>query len=92
MIDIAYILFLALLAGAIACALWRLLRGPTVADRVNAADVIALCCIGFAIGHAWKREDPVWLDVALVAGLVLFVGTTAISLFLPPANLSRSDS
>lgn len=91
-VNIAHTIFLAFLGGALVCALYRLLKGPTIADRVNAADVVALCCIGFAIGQGWRAADAIWLDVALVAGLVLFVGTTAVSLYLPGGNLSKSDS
>lgn len=91
MIEIAYAIFVVLVSGAIACGVVRLWRGPTVADRLNAADVIALCGIGLVIGHGWIREDSLWLDVAMVAGIVLFVGTAAVSLFLDPEHLSSSD-
>ncbi len=92
MMEIAYTLFCLLVAAAMGCALWRLRRGPSIADRLNAADVIALCVVGLAVGHGWYRGDSLWLDLAMVAGLVLFVGTTAVSLFLDPEDLSESDS
>lgn len=93
MIDIAFYLFNACLFASITCGLVRLWQGPTVADRLNAADVIALCCVGLAVGHGWYRGDALWLDVAMTAGLVLFVGTTAVSVFLDPKHLaSRDDS
>jgi multisubunit Na+/H+ antiporter MnhF subunit len=91
MIEIAHLLFTICLFIAIACAGLRLWRGPTLADRLNAADVIALCAIGLALGHGWLSRDTLWLDVAMVAGLVLYVGTTGVSLFLSPAHLSRND-
>lgn len=90
-IGIAYNLFLLLVGAAIACSLYRLWLGPTVADRINAADVVALCCIGIALGHGWKNGEPLWLDVAMVAALVLFVGTTALSIFLSSESLSDRD-
>ncbi len=92
MIDTAYQIFLILVGGALACSLWRLWKGPTIADRINAADVIALGCVGLAIGHGWKNGDPIWLDIAMVAGLVLFVGTTAVSVFINPSDLTQTDS
>ncbi len=91
MIATAYLLFCIFVAGAIGGALWRLWRGPTVADRINAADVIAICCVGLAVGHGWQQGDGIWLDLAMVAGLVLFVGTTAVSLFIDPEHLSQSE-
>jgi len=92
MIDLAYQLYLVLLAGCLTCCLWRLWKGPTTADRLNAADVAALCSVGLAVGHGWKQGDALWLDIAMVAGLVLFVGTTAVSLFLNPGDLTDSES
>ena len=90
-LSIAYSLFVLLVAAAIGCCLWRLWKGPSIADRINAADVVALSVVGLAIGHGWWRGDALWLDVAMVAGLVLFVGTTAVSLFIAPEHLSDPD-
>lgn len=90
-VAVAFHLFVLLVAGAIGCSLWRLWKGPTIADRINAADVVALCVVGLAMGHGWWRGDALWLDVAMVAGLVLFVGTTAVSLFIAPEHLSDPD-
>ncbi len=91
MIDFAYHLYCLFVGGAIVCALCRLWRGPTLADRINAADVIALCCVGLAVGHGWRQDDGLWLDLAMVAGLVLFVGTTAVALFIDPEDLSNPE-
>ncbi|MEM6280139.1 MAG: monovalent cation/H+ antiporter complex subunit F [Verrucomicrobiota bacterium] len=92
MIEIAYLIFCLFLYASIVCGLVRIWRGPTVADRINAADVVALCGIGLALGHGWVRGDGLWLDVAMVAGLVLFVGTSAVSLFLDPKHLSGEEN
>lgn len=91
MIDVAYNIFLVFTGGAILAAFIRLLRGPSIADRINAADVIAICCVGIAAGHGWYRGEGLWLDVAMVAGMVLFVGTTAVALFIAPEALRGSD-
>ncbi|MEM9478686.1 MAG: monovalent cation/H+ antiporter complex subunit F [Verrucomicrobiota bacterium] len=91
MIEIAYHIFTALIAASVLCCLWRLWKGPSLADRINAADVIALACIGLAVGYGWKNGDALWLDFAMVAGLVLFVGTTALSLYLDPNDLGESE-
>lgn len=92
MIEIAYFIFTVCLYTSILCSLVRIWKGPTVADRINAADVVALCGIGLALGHGWMRGDALWLDVAMVAGLVLFVGTSAVSLFLDPKHLSSKEN
>jgi multicomponent Na+:H+ antiporter subunit F len=91
MVDVAFYIFLILLAAAMALAFVRLLRGPSIADRINAADVIAICGVGLALGHGWRHGDGLWLDVAVVAGLVLFVGTTAVAIFIDPEALAAND-
>jgi len=90
-VELAYYIFLTLVGAAIFCSLYRLWQGPTIADRINAADVIALCCLGIALGHGWKNGEDLWLDVAMVAALVLFVGTTALSVFISSESLSDRD-
>ena len=91
-VEIAYVIFCLCLYVSLVCGFVRIWRGPTVADRINAADVVALCGIGLALGHGWYRGDGLWLDVAMVAGLVLFVGTSAVSLFLDPEHLSGEEN
>jgi len=88
MLEVAYHIYLVFIAVAVGSSLLRLFRGPTVADRLNAADVMALCCVGLTVGHGWMMGQELWLDIAMVAGLVLFVGTTAVSVFLNPKHLS----
>ena len=91
MIEITYHIFLLFITLSLGCCLWRLVRGPTLADRINAADIIALGCVALAVAHGWVRGDAIWLDVAVVAGLVLFVGTTAVSLYLNPNQVTDAE-
>ena len=73
---------LAALALAAVLALVRLIRGPSLPDRVVALDLIAV--IGVAIcglaALAWKLT--VFLDVALLLALISFVGTVAFARYL----------
>jgi len=91
MIELTYSIFLVFIAASFGCCLWRLVRGPTVADRLNAADVIALSSVALAVAHGWKGGATIWLDIAVVAGLVLFVGTTAVSLYLNPNEVTDPE-
>ncbi len=62
---------------ALVLAAVRLVRGPSLADRVVALDVIAV--LGAALTAVWaiRYEQPVFLDVTVVLALVSFVGTVA---------------
>lgn len=73
---------LAILGASLLVALVRLLRGPGLADRVVALDLIGTVAIGLIASAAVVAEAPVLLDVALVVALVMFLGTVAFARYL----------
>ncbi len=76
------------LALSLLLALGRLLRGPTLADRVIALDLIGFIAVG-AIGvFAMAASLPSLIAVAIVAALILFLGTAAFAIYLQ----RRSDA
>lgn len=81
-LDAAVMLAVVGLVAATACALARLLRGPSLLDRVVALDVIAVLVVGFTIVTAIHMEQPALVDAALVIALVAFVGTIAFARFI----------
>ncbi len=74
-VDVA----LVLLAIAIAIAFARLARGPSLADRVVALDVIAATIVAAAVLFAIRTGLAVFVDVALAIALVMFLGTVALA-------------
>ena len=76
--NIAYVLiFFSIVFGII-----RLVIGPETVDRVVAIDlltIIAIAVIGL-LAHAAGRY--IYLDVALVYGLLSFLGVLAVARFL----------
>ncbi len=80
----ALILFIlhVLLAVAICATAIRLLRGPTLANRVAALDLLAVLGVGVAAIHVLATDQAMLLDVALAVGLVSFVGTAAFALLI----------
>lgn len=78
MIEIAYII----LAVAAALFLVRLVVGPTVPDRVIAADglLIAVVC-GILVGAA-DLNAPADLDTVLVVALIAFIATGVLARFV----------
>ena len=57
----------------------RLLMGPTTADRLVAADTLAVISTAGIVVLAAVFDNPVYLDVALVYGTLAFVGTVALA-------------
>lgn len=82
MMDLATNIASAILLAAVALALFRVVRGPTVADRVLGLDTTTLLIIGlvgvFAIRSGW----PLYVDIAVALALVGFVSTAAFARYL----------
>lgn len=53
----------------------RLIRGPSLPDRVVALDLIGLFAVGFVAAYDTAAEQLVLLDAAIVIALVSFLGT-----------------
>jgi multicomponent Na+:H+ antiporter subunit F len=66
---------LALVGAAVLLAFVRLVRGPDLANRVVAVDLLSALGVGVAGVAAVAADDPVYLDVALVLALIAFLGT-----------------
>lgn len=79
MIEPATVLPLGILGLAVLLALWRLASGPTAPDRVVAADTIAVITTAAIVLLAAAFGSGLYLDVALVYGVLAFVGVVAIA-------------
>jgi multicomponent Na+:H+ antiporter subunit F len=77
MLNFVMPLTLALLALAAIFSLARVLRGPTVPDRVISLDLIGVLIVGLTVVTAAATGEHAFLDVAMVIALVSFVGTVA---------------
>jgi multicomponent Na+:H+ antiporter subunit F len=69
-----------LLVVGIALATFRLVRGPGLANRVVALDVIAVLGAALTASFAIQFHQRVFLDVTIILALVSFVGTVAFAL------------
>lgn len=79
---IALDLMLAALGVAFGLAMVRVLRGPTIADRAIAGDVALYSVIGAVALLALRQDAPQFLDVVLVATLLGFLASVALSLLI----------
>lgn len=60
----------------------RLVRGPSLPDRVVALDLMSLLAIGFIAAYAIATDQPVFLDIASILALISFLGTVAFAYYL----------
>jgi multicomponent Na+:H+ antiporter subunit F len=70
---------LAMLAAAACLTFIRLLKGPTLPDRVVAIDLIGVLMVCILVVAAAATEQQAFLDVGIVVALISFVGTVAYS-------------
>lgn len=75
-------LTLGLLLFGMGFAFLRMIRGPSLADRVVALEYITVLTVAFAAVYAIETEHPAFLDVAVALALALFLATVAFARYL----------
>lgn len=67
----------------------RLLRGPSLPDRVIALDMMATLSIGVVAVYALATGQPALLDVALLLALLAFLGTVGFAYYIERRKKSQ---
>ena len=70
------------LAMAMACAAFRLLRGPRAQDRILGLDTLYVNAMLLLLTVGIRSGETFYFDVALVIALLGFVATVALAKFL----------
>jgi len=78
----ALFIALALLCLSFFLAVVRVVRGPTLPDRVLALDMLVAAAIGFIAVIGIKTDYVLYLDIAIALGLVGFLATVAFARFI----------
>ncbi len=71
-----------LLSASILAALVRVLRGPSLPDRVVALDLVAYLAMGFLATYSVLVGQETYIDAALVLGILAFLGTVAVARYI----------
>ena len=82
---VLYIAF-AFLMTAMVITLVRLLKGPSVNDRIAAMDLIASIIMGVILVYSVFINNAMYFDVPLIISLISFIGTIAVSTYLKQKN------
>ena len=67
---------------AMLLALWRLLRGPTVPDRILALDTLSVTAIAELMLFGMYINSAVYFEAALVIAMLGFCSTVVLSKFV----------
>lgn len=82
MIDHAVLFGFGCLSLALALNLWRLLRGPTIGDRIAALDTMVINAIAAVVLFGIARDDQSFFEAAILLAMVGFIGTVAYCKFV----------
>jgi multicomponent Na+:H+ antiporter subunit F len=86
-LDAAFIMVML----AVVLAFFRLIKGPTLADRVVALDLMTVLIVAFCGLFALDSGVTAFLDVAIVLALIGFLATVALARFIERRVLRRAD-
>lgn len=67
---------------ALVISFFRLIAGPTGADRAVALDAMTIISVSLIAFLAYYFRKAIYLDVAMVYGLVSFIGVLALARYL----------
>ena len=82
MTEITVIITAMLIFFSIVFGIIRLVIGPDTVDRVVAIDLLTIVTIALIALLAHQAERYIYLDVALVSGLLSFLGVLAVARYL----------
>jgi multicomponent Na+:H+ antiporter subunit F len=78
----ALVLTSLMLTVATILAFVRLVRGPSLPDRVVALDLITILVVAIVATYDIATDQPVLFDAAIVLALVAFLGTVAFARYV----------
>ncbi len=81
-VTIGALIAMGFIIAALVLAFGRLVGGPTTLDRVVALDLIGLLAMGFILAFTILSGRDVFLDVAVIMALIIFLGTVAFARYL----------
>jgi multicomponent Na+:H+ antiporter subunit F len=81
-LSAAIVLVACMLATALFLAFARLVRGPSIPDRVLALDLLSTLVVGVVAVYTIASRETVFLDAAIVLSLIAFLGTVAFARYI----------
>ena len=80
--NVVFIVAFAMLLAALVLAFVRLMRGPSINDRIAAMDLIAAVVMGFILVYSILINKSIYFDIPVIISLISFIGTVAVSTYL----------
>jgi multicomponent Na+:H+ antiporter subunit F len=86
-LEVAILLSLVILTVSFLLIAWRIIIGPSLADRIMALDMLVAVGLGFIAVIGVKTGFYLYIDIAIALGLIGFLATVAFARFV----LSHGD-
>ncbi|WP_054955339.1 Na(+)/H(+) antiporter subunit F1 [Paenibacillus dakarensis] len=92
MLNTMLIISLAILSLAILGCLYRLIKGPSMNDRIMSLDTIGIILLSMIAVLSMLFRTEVYLDIILLIGILTFIGTTALARYIERGDvIERSN-
>ncbi len=91
-LEICITVSFGLLWLSVLIALVRMVKGPTVMDRLLSYDCVAVAIVGLMVVLSTGWETDLYLDMILIFSLVGFVSTVAFTIYLGRRIAEDQDS
>lgn len=91
MVDVILHVSLLLLSVATLGCIYRVVKGPTVPDRVIALDAIGINLVGITAITSVILETEAFFEVILLIGILAFIGTVSFAKFLEKGVVIERD-
>lgn len=91
MLQIILSISLLLLVISIIGCLYRILKGPSMSDRITALDTIGIQLIGIVAVLSMLLETQAYVDIILLIGILSFISTVAFARFLERGVVLEND-
>ncbi|QIA63420.1 pH regulation protein F [Vibrio astriarenae] len=91
MIETVYFIAFLMMSLALLISSVRLLRGPSLPDRVIALELMATLTVGMVVLYGIAYDEPKFIDVAIVLALTSFLAAVGFSSFLEKRGIHDDD-
>lgn len=80
--DYLYYVILPVLVVSLVLIFWRFIKGPSIADKIIALDLLITTGIGVIAVYSIIYNHSTLMDTALILALIAFLSTVALSYYL----------
>lgn len=82
MIEYVAVASMAILILALSLTLVRMIKGPSLPDKVVSLDLAGTISIGIIGAYIFLRGEIIYIDIIFIVSLLLFFGTVMVAKYL----------